>query len=89
MLSPKSGRPRRRKFRKAILGVGLDNQDGEVRVTRVDDIHLVGGSEDTHAQMQEKAVKFNEEMARRGKNLQQTTFGEVKEIADQVDMPMP
>ena len=39
-----------------LLGVGLDNEDGHVRVTRGDNFHLVGGSRDTHESMQEKCI---------------------------------
>ncbi len=59
-----------------------------IRITRVEDIHLFGGSEDTHGHMQEKAIKFNEELKRRGKNLHQTSTGECREIAAKLDMKM-
>ena len=59
-----------RSRRSAILfGVGLDNEDGHRRVTRGRDFLLVGGSEDTHGEMQERAVRFDEELKRRGKRL--------------------
>ena len=63
MLVPK------RKKKAALLGVGLDNDDGEIRVTRGKNFHLVGGSHDTHQQMQEKCVKLNEKLKHRGKEL--------------------
>lgn len=53
-----------------LVGVGLDNKDGHVRVTKGPNFQLVGGSEETHEAMQETAVKFNEELSRRGKRLE-------------------
>ena len=43
-----------------MLGVGLDNTDGDNRLTRGKNFTLVGGSEETHAVMQETAIKVNE-----------------------------
>lgn len=69
-----------------ILGLGLDNQDGQVRLTRVENFHLVGGSHDTHEQMQEKAIKFNEKLASRGKELDQLELNEFQDLAAQCQM---
>ena len=52
-----------------LLGVGLDNSDGHKRVTRGDNFYLAGGSEETHERMTETVIKFNEKLARKGKNL--------------------
>ena len=52
-----------------LLGVGLDNRDGHYRRTRGDDFLLVGGSDETHSVMQEKALAFSEELRRRGRKL--------------------
>ena len=49
-----------------MLGLGLDS-DGHKRVTRGDNFALVGGTEETHDGMVEKAVKINEKLARKGK----------------------
>ena len=69
--------------RTILLGVGLDGDDGHKRITRGRDVLLVGGSEDTHEQMQEKAIKLNEELDRRGKRLSDVTSrDELREIAD-------
>ena len=56
--------------RSFLLGVGLDNDDGHVRITRGDDFHLVGGSESTHHRMQDKMTEISEDLARRGKRIQ-------------------
>jgi len=52
-----------------LLGVGLDGDDGHRRVTKGRDFVLVGGSKDTHDELQERAVKVNEELDRRGMRL--------------------
>ncbi|HRU04533.1 MAG TPA: hypothetical protein P5137_02015 [Candidatus Brocadiia bacterium] len=69
-----------------LLGVGLDNKDGHTRVTTGKNFHLVGGSEDTHSEMQEKALKFNEELDRRKKRLEDLEFKEFVDIAHKVKM---
>ncbi len=61
--------PPKRKRRAALLGLGLDNDDHMVRITHGENFHLLGGSEDTHRQMQEKCIKFNEKLKDRGKEL--------------------
>ena len=48
-------------------------------MTTVEHFVLVGGSADTHERMQDAAVKFNESLERRGKQLKET---EPSEIAD-------
>jgi hypothetical protein len=76
----KVSKPKSKKNQKALLlGVGLDSQDGHVRVTSGPNFKLVGGSKDTHEVMQETAVKFNEELSKRGKHL---TELEPKEFFD-------
>ena len=52
-----------------LLGIGLDGEDGHVRVTRGKNFELHGGSQDTHEAMQEKCIKFNEKLDERGKEL--------------------
>jgi hypothetical protein len=54
----------------ALLGLGLDGDDGHTRLTRGKNFVLYGGSEETHGQMQETAVKLNEQLDRMGKRLE-------------------
>ncbi len=61
--------PNRKSVPALLVGLGLDNQDGHKRITKGDNFYLVGGSEETHEQMTETAVKFNEKLSRRGKSL--------------------
>ena len=76
----KSNKPTNRSGRASMVGVGLDNQDGEVRLTRGKNFTLVGGSEETHSVMQETAVKVNEELDRKGKTLDETSPDEFRDI---------
>jgi hypothetical protein len=69
-----------------LLGMGLDGKDGHVRITRGDNFHLVGGSEDTHGVMQEKAVKFNEKLKERGRRLEEISRDEFRDIAHDVGL---
>lgn len=68
-----------------FLGVGLDNKDGHQRLTQTENFVIVGGSDETHEHMQEKALKFNEVLERRGKRLPETSLEEVIEIYYEVD----
>jgi hypothetical protein len=73
--------------KKAILfGVGLDSEEGEKRVTKGKNFLLAGGSKPTHELMQEKAIKFNEELDKRKKRLDDIDSEEFLEIADRIDM---
>jgi hypothetical protein len=63
-----------------FLGVGLDGQDGHTRLTRSEHFLLVGGSEQTHGQMQDVSVRFNESLKKRGKPLQDTPAEEVIDL---------
>ena len=64
----------------AILGLGLDGDDGHTRLTRGKNFVLYGGSHETHAQMQETAVKINEQLDRRGKQLEDVSPSELHDI---------
>lgn len=73
-----------------LLGIGLDGADGHVRITRGDNFRLFGGSQETHQQMQEVAVKINERLSDRGKRLGDVSCQELAEIARDVGLrPMP
>ena len=68
-----------------MLGVGLDS-DGHRRLTTGPNFALVGGSKDTHEQMTEKAVKINEKLKQRGKQLQDVSHQEFDDIAHEVGL---
>jgi hypothetical protein len=86
-MNKKKSKPVKRK-KAWLLGLGLDNKDGHTRITTGENFRLVGGSEETHGVMQEKAVKLNEHLKRRGKTLDSVSREEFHEIADEVGMPV-
>jgi hypothetical protein len=63
-----------------FLGVGLDNRDGHQRVTRSEHFVLLGGSEETHEQMQEVVIKFTQSLRQRGKKLPETEPDEALDL---------
>ena len=71
-----------------LLGVGLDS-DGHKRITKGDNFAMVGGTEETHDGMVEKAVKINEKLARKGKNLNNVTREEFDDVAQSVGLVPP
>ena len=78
-----------RRTKAMLLGLGMDNEDGEVRLTRGENFHLVGGSADTHGAMQEKCVKFNEKLEAKGKQLGDLERKEFLDLADECKMNVP
>lgn len=71
--------------RALMLGLGLDS-DGHKRMTTGPNFLLVGGSEDTHQVMTEKAIKINEKLAAAGKRLDTVSHEEFDEIAHSVGL---
>jgi hypothetical protein len=63
-----------------LLGIGLDNTDGHKRITRAEDILLVGGSEETHEHMQDVAIHFTQQLKDRGKRLADASAEEVIDL---------
>jgi hypothetical protein len=68
----------------ALLGLGLDKDDDQTRVTKGKNFLLWGGSKETHAVMQETALKINEHLDRRGKRLEDVSNKELRDICDEV-----
>ena len=73
------------KAKAMMLGVGLDS-DGHKRVTTGPNFALVGGSHDTHEQMTEKAIKINEKLKEKGKELHEVSGDEFDDIAHEVGL---
>ena len=63
-----------------IIGLGLDNKDGHYRVTKGDNFHLIGGSEETHEKMTETVIKVNEKLDSKGKTLEEVSKDEFNDI---------
>ena len=79
----------KKKSKAAILGLGLDS-DGHKRITTGDNFTLVGGTQETHEQMTEKAIKINEKLKARGKRLEEVSHAEFNDIAQEVGLqPVP
>lgn len=62
------------------------DDDGHKRVTVGKNFALVGGSEETHEAMTEKAIKINEKLARKGKTLDDVSREEFDDIAHEVGL---
>jgi hypothetical protein len=69
-----------------LLGLGLDNQDGHIRVTRGENFHLLGGSHETHEVMQDKCIRFDEKLQARGKHMGELARQEFLDIAAECEM---
>lgn len=67
------------------MGVGLDS-DGHKRVTTGPNFALVGGTKDTHEQMTETAIKINERLKAKGKQLHEVSHREFDDIAHEVGL---
>ena len=71
--------------RAVLLGIGLDS-DGHKRVTTGPDFALVGGKQETHDEMTEKAIKISEKLAAKGKRLEEVSREEMDDIAHSVGL---
>jgi seryl-tRNA(Sec) selenium transferase len=74
-----------KKAKAIMLGVGLDG-DGHKRVTTGPNFALVGGSQGTHEEMTEKAIKINEKLTKKGKSLETVSREEFDDIAHEVGL---
>ena len=68
-----------------MLGGGLDSGCHK-RLTTGPNFALVGGTQETHEQMTEKAVKINEKLKARGKQLENVSREEFDDIAQEVGL---
>jgi hypothetical protein len=64
----------------ALIGMAFDAEDGQTRLTRGKNFMLCGGSDETHAVMQETAVKVNEHLDRQGRRLEDVSVRELRDI---------
>jgi hypothetical protein len=69
-----------------VHGIGLDAEDGHMRITKMDNFRLVGGSHETHEHMQEKAIKFNERLKKHDKRVTDLNVRQFVELAGEVGM---
>ena len=74
----------REPVRAAMLGLAFDADDGHKRITRGPNFLLCGGSHETHGVLQETAVKINEHLDRRGKNLAEVSADELRDVVREI-----
>ena len=72
--------------KRLLLGLGFDCKDGHIRVTKGNNFRLYGGSEETHKFMQEKAIKFNEQLDKKHKTLNDVDVNEFYDIAEKIGL---
>ncbi len=82
MANAKKKKPQRKGW---MLGVGLDS-DGHKRLTTGPNFVLAGGSQETHEEMTEKAIKINEKLTAKRKQLEDLSHEEFDEIAYSVGL---
>lgn len=75
--------------RNVLLGLGFDSKDGHVRITKGKNFRLFGGSHETHEMMQEKAIKFNEQLDKRRKTLDDIDEREFRDISRIIGLKLP
>jgi len=76
-----------RRYRRAkLLGLGLDNDDEQIRITRAKNFELYGGSRETHENMQDKCMRFDELLGAKGKQLGDLERGEFLDMAAECEM---
>ena len=68
-----------------LVGLGLDNEDGHVRVTRGENFSIFSGSEETHERMQYTCIKLNEKLAGKGKQLAEISRTEFRDLLADID----
>ena len=66
--------------------MGFDCKDSHIRITKGENFRLYGGSDQTHKLMQETAIKFNEQLDRKGKTINDISKEEFHEIASKIGL---
>ena len=69
-----------------LIGLGLDNEDGHVRVTQGENFSIFDGSEETHERMQRTCIKLNEKLARKGKQLADVSQTEFRDLLSDMNV---
>ena len=81
--------PTTRRLRATIIGFGLDEdgREGPRRIINGDRCFLVGGTEETHAEMLETMLRLDAELERLGQDLGDLPPDELAELAWRIDSP--
>lgn len=69
-----------RRGRAKLIGFGLDEADGQIRITRGSHFRLLNGKAATHQAMQNKAQEFLRRVQQRGLTMDNISRGECREI---------
>jgi diphthamide synthase (EF-2-diphthine--ammonia ligase) len=64
-----------------FFGVGLDNKDGHVRITKAERFEVHGGSKETHEQLQAMSIKLDEKLKKDGKRAGDISSNEFRDRA--------
>jgi hypothetical protein len=68
-----------------LCGLAFDNKDNHKRITTGENFYIIGGSAETHENLVEKVLAFNETVNKYGKKLDELTeteyFNIIKEIS--------
>ncbi len=68
-----------------LCGLAFDNKDDHKRITTGENFYIIGGSAETHENLVEKVLAFNETVSKYGKKLDELTeteyFSIIKEIS--------
>ncbi len=70
--------------RAQMVGLGFDNEDGHVRITRGSNFHIYLGSEETHERMFETCTKINERLDKQGRSLNDLSRREFLDLVSDV-----
>ena len=62
-----------------LLGLALDAEDEQKRITRSKDFVLAGGSEESHGMMRETVIRVTEKLDQRGKSLRNVSAEELQD----------
>lgn len=76
-----------RRLRATLIGLGLDGRGGPHRIITGPDCLMLGGSEETHAELLETLLRLEVELERRGQGLGDVPPDELAEIAWRIDSP--
>ncbi|RUL86903.1 hypothetical protein [Tautonia sociabilis] len=83
---PSEPRPRRR-LRAMLVGLGLDDVDATRRIINGEQCLVLGGSEQTHAELLETVLRLESELERRDRSLGEVSPAELADIAWRIDSP--
>ena len=76
-----------RRLKATLIGLGLDHRDGTKRIITGEECLMVGGSEETHAELLETVLRLESELERRGQRLGDLGPDELAEVAWRIDSP--